>query len=53
MKTYKIYNEEQNEAIFANSLTEVRRLTDATDEQIKQLFYKGIVEFGGISIIGY
>ena len=48
---YKIYNQETNEAIFAATLSEVRNLTDATDEQIKKLFYQGVVAFGGVEVI--
>ena len=53
MKTYKIYNDEQQEAIFAGSLNELKTLVEITDEQIKSLFYQGIVKFNGLTVIAY
>ena len=50
---YKIYNIEEEKPIFATSLKELRQLTDATDQQIKQVVCKGQVEFNGYVIIAY
>lgn len=53
MKIYKIYNEENNESLFARSLTELKALIEIRDDQIKKLFCKGIVTFNGLTVISY
>jgi hypothetical protein len=38
---YKIYTPD-NEALFFNTLTEIRKTFDLSDEEIKNIFYKKV-----------
>lgn len=49
---YKIYNTDGN-ALCVKTLGEVRELTGATNEQIKNLFVSKVTKINGFEVINY
>lgn len=53
MNTYKIYIDDSDEFIIANSLTELRQTIEVNSHAVKKCFYGGIHKIGPYTIITY
>jgi hypothetical protein len=53
MAVYKIYNEESELAIIANSLAEIKKLLDVTGDELEKLYFNGYLRVGAVEVIAY
>lgn len=50
---YKIYNEEDSQALIVYSLTEVKNLLSIDGADLERLYFTGFLKLGSIEVIAY
>lgn len=51
MTTFKIYTNDRKQTIFANGISELRDITNGTNDELKKAYYQGVTKINGFSII--